>query len=252
MTLDSLLRGVSSTNKHIDRRYDLIVWLWSRSAAAFLHQVITKNHLSAFTAMAGVDKQQLSYDEETVVTEVAKKEAAANEKSMPPSTTALDGAALYVPPKDGSIDPDSEEASLEAYARPWAVMTGPTTRLPQEEVDLVLAWEPVCMEPYDEETQRRLFPYELFEEAMEIMREAAEISQESMQHFIEYQDWIRGQMEEKGYVEVPIKFLQDRAEFIEWAQRDLEEMMKNIHIPDKCFARSSVDDGNGKEEGVAP
>lgn len=57
---------------------------------------------------------------------------------------------------------------------------------------MILSIKPARSDLYDcdEENLRRLFPSEEVEETMEIMREAAEVSEQMSQDVIEYQDWM--------------------------------------------------------------
>ncbi|KAL6654715.1 hypothetical protein ACP70R_008180 [Stipagrostis hirtigluma subsp. patula] len=146
---------------------------------------------------------------------------------------------VWVMSRDGrlrSVNPDGSEAEAPAA---WTGMT----RLTKEEVDAILSLDaPPLIEPYDDETLRRLFPPELADATREALREAAEVSAEVRERRLEFQDWVRGELEEKGHVDVPDKFLADREEAQEWMQEEIDKMFDRLDIPDRYFAAGSDND----------
>lgn len=43
-----------------------------------------------------------------------------------------------------------------------------------------------------------------------------------------FQDWVRGEVEKKGYVELPDEFLADREQVREWMEEELDDMCERI------------------------
>ncbi|KAL6654174.1 hypothetical protein ACP70R_007639 [Stipagrostis hirtigluma subsp. patula] len=161
-----------------------------------------------------------------------------------PATCQLDGSATKR--KAEEVEASKEVAGDGGDGEEAPAREG-YTRLQQDEVDMILSLEACSMKPDDEETLK-LFSQKTIDETSEAISEAAEVSEASKQKFLEFQDFVRGELEEKGYVEVPDEFLISRAELQDWLQEEVDKMFASLDIPDRYFANDSDDD---EEEEVA-
>ncbi|KAL6890353.1 hypothetical protein ACP4OV_009116 [Aristida adscensionis] len=108
------------------------------------------------------------------------------------------------------------------------------TRLPMDEVEMILSLEAYSIKPDDEETLK-LFSQKTIQETTQAIREGAEASEEAKEKFLEFQAWVRRELEEKGYVEVSDESIAEREELVDWLQEEVNEMFKDLDIPDRYF-----------------
>ncbi|KAL6619358.1 hypothetical protein ACP70R_034497 [Stipagrostis hirtigluma subsp. patula] len=116
---------------------------------------------------------------------------------------------------------DDKKATAAAASGPGSGAEAPAparegmTRLPRMDVVNFLARDPLSIAPYDAEYMFR-FVQEARPNVPEAVQRAvaaavAESYNEGMREkVVVFQDWVWGQLEEKGYVDVPDQFIRDR------------------------------------------
>nr|CAB3492007.1 unnamed protein product [Digitaria exilis] len=108
-----------------------------------------------------------------------------------------------------------------------ATRPGTKTRLPEVEVSLIPSWvmNP-AIRPQDD----------------------VEVKTARRRKFLAFQDWIRGEVEKKGFAELPDEFLADRDQVREWMEEELDQMLERIDFSDQSgFGNCAVDD-DGQED----
>jgi hypothetical protein len=126
-----------------------------------------------------------------------------------------------------------------------------TTRLPKEEVVLILSMGHPTMPADDDRRSLQLLLQEdtimaIDDDSRESTAESAEFKAlERKKGFIEFQDWVRGELQEKGYVEVPDELISVRERAREWMEEELNEMLERI---DFCDESNFDDCTEGQED----
>lgn len=114
--------------------------------------------------------------------------------------------------------------------------------MPLIEVFNILTSDPCIVKPCDVESLCRLVQEEGVQVPDEILRFVAEQYSEEMREKITvFENWVRDEFEEKGYVEVPDQFISDRED----ARKQSEEHFDQ-YLPDSYFTTVIGEDGKEK------
>lgn len=111
---------------------------------------------------------------------------------------------------------DNHAAADVAADDDASVVKGERLRLSKEYVECILSLEPGISVDPDEEyallssLPDNLISQEFIDESVQIYRDMAELNKYTSERFSKLQDWMRGEMEEKGYVEVDEDYVAQR------------------------------------------